>query len=91
MGILTVIKALFKNGEDSEYTQYTRVIKRMGYKKDVDGGFIKESSQGRTSIWIQGEGIKIKVYGGGYAESDFLPYPIDDMEKLKQFIRSNQL
>jgi hypothetical protein len=91
MRILKFLKALFKNGEDAEYTQYARVIKRMGYKMDVDGGFIKENSQGRTSIWIQGEGIKIRVYGGGYAESDFLRYPIDDMEKLRRFIRSNQL
>jgi hypothetical protein len=35
-------------------------------------------------------GVHIKVYGYGYGESDFLPGPIDDLDRLKRFIESNQ-
>jgi hypothetical protein len=36
-------------------------------------------------------GVKIKVYEHGYAETDYLPAPFPNAETLKSFIRSNKL
>ena len=63
----------------------------MGFKKDADGSFISDGNTGRTTIWISSSGIKIKVYSGGYAESDFLPMENITIDKLKQFIQINAL
>ena len=63
----------------------------MGYKKEGEGAFVKEKSSGRTCIWIQGNGIKIKVYAYGYGESDFLPTDQLTVDRLKQFIGENEL
>lgn len=63
----------------------------MGYKYEDEDTFVKKSYNGRTIISLMDSGIKIKVYAYGYAESDFLPNPHIDQEKLKQFIRKNEL
>jgi hypothetical protein len=75
----------------SPYDICVKTIRRLGYIKDEPGYFVKNTSEGRTCIWISDVGIKIKAYGGGYGESDFLPAPLPDSVKLKKFIRENEL
>ena len=91
MGILNFISTLFKKEADSPYKICVKTIKKMGYKRDHEGSFYKESSYGRTTIWITDAGIKIKVYANDYAESDFLRAPYPDADTLRNFIRNNQL
>lgn len=88
--MIKFLKTLFSKKELTETEQAKRIIRRMGYKKDGGDTFVKEASHGKTMIWLINGGVKIKVYAGGYAESDFLSQPLEK-EKLKRFIRSNQL
>ena len=90
MNLSKFFKKLFSTEELNEYTKAKRTIKKMGYKSDGPDTFVKESRNGRTMIWITNNGVKIKVYTGGYAESDFLSKPLEK-EKLKNFINYNQL
>lgn len=90
MSIADVLNRLFTKTPASPFKEMEKMVKRMGYSDD-GGSFIKEGSTGRTTIWISEAGVKIKVYSGGYGESDFMPSPILDMAKLKTFIRSNEL
>lgn len=90
MRFLKFLKNLFSTKELTEYELAKRTIKKMGYKSDGSGAFVKDSREGRTMIWITNNGVKIKAYFGGYAESEFLPRPIDK-EKLKYFIKINQV
>lgn len=92
MGLFDFFTGLFRIGEPTPDKLAKRTIRKMGYKKDGEDTFVKEASNGRTMIWLMNNGgVKIKVYSGGYAESDFLPGPITDTKRLKQFIRDNEL
>ena len=91
MSLLTIIKSFFESKPKTPYEECVKIIRKMGYKRDGEGCFLKENSSGRTMIWVTENGIKIKVYAGGYAESDFLPAPLPNVEKLKRFIRENEL
>jgi hypothetical protein len=91
MSVLNFFSALLKRNPLTPYNVCENTIKKMGYKKDSEGCFLKENSSGRTMIWLSESGVKIKVYGGGYSESEFLPAPLPDTEKLKNFIRENEL
>lgn len=91
MQILNYLKSLFAKSPKTPYKQCERVIRKLGYKKEGDGTFIRESSSGRTIIWLYEDSVKIKVYAHGYAETDYLPAPLPDAETLKSFIRRNEL
>lgn len=91
MKIIELLANLFRNNELTPDQLVKRTIRKMGYKNEGDGTFLKESSNGRTMIWLMNNGIIIKVYSGGYGESDFLPGPVTDINRLKQFIRKNEL
>ena len=70
---------------------FEKTIKGMGYKTDGEKTFLKVNSGGRTYIWVNENGIKIKVYANGYGESDFLPSKLITIDSLKQFIKENEL
>ncbi len=91
MELFDFFTKLFRIGEPTPDKLAKRTIRKMGYKEDFDDTFVKDASNGTTMIWITNNGVKIKVYSGGYAESDFLPGPITDTKRLKQFIRDNEL
>lgn len=91
MNIPGLLKRLFSKREVSTYEIAVKTIRRMGFQHDGDHRYIKDASNGRTMIWFQGNGIKIKVYSGGYAESDFLPEEKINKESLIEFVRENQL
>jgi hypothetical protein len=91
MQLLNYLKSLFTKSPKTPYKQCEKVIRNLGYKKEGDGNFIRESSSGRTTIWLYENSVKIKVYAHGYAETDYLPAPLPDAETLKSFIRSNEL
>ena len=91
MKLVNYLKSLFTKSPKTPYKQCERVIRKLGYKKEDEGAFISESSSGTTMIWLSENGVKIKVYAHGYAESDYLPAPLPDSETLKSFIRRNEL
>ena len=91
MTALNYLINFFSKSPKTPYKQCERVIRKLGYKKEDEGTFISESSSGTTMIWLSENGVKIKVYAHGYAESDYLPAPLPDSETLKSFIRSNEL
>ena len=91
MKLLNYLKSLFTISPKTPYKQCERVIRKLGYKKEDEGTFIRESSSGRTTIWLYEDSLKIKVYAHGYAETDYLPAPLPDAETLKSFIRRNEL
>ena len=91
MSIKKFLLNLFNNASKSPKNEFERTIKKMGYKEDGINTYVKEKSSGRTYIWIQDSGIKIKVYAYGYGESDFLPSNQLTVDRLKQFIRENEL
>jgi hypothetical protein len=86
--MIKYIKSLFAN---SPYKECERVIRKLGYKKEEEGTFVREDYSGRTVIWLSENGVKIKVYAHGYGESDYLPAPLPDKETLRSFIRRNEL
>ncbi len=86
--MIKYIKSLFAN---SPYKECERVIRKLGYKKEEEGTFVREDYSGKTMIWLSENGVKIKVYAHGYGESDYLPAPLPDKETLRSFIRSNEL
>ena len=86
--MIKYIKSLFAN---SPYKECERVIRKLGYKKEEEGTFVREDYSGKTMIWLSENGVKIKVYAHGYGESDYLPAPLPDKETLRSFIRRNEL
>lgn len=91
MGLFDFLTGLFRIGEPTPYKLAKKTIRKMGYKKEGEETFVKEVSNGRTIIWLMNNGVKIKVYSRGYTDSDFLPGPITNAKRLKQFIRDNEL
>ena len=91
MILINYLKDLFATTPKTPYKQCEKVIRKLGYKNEGDGTFIRESSSGRTTIWLYKDSVKIKVYAHGYAETDYLPAPLPDVETLKSFIRRNEL
>lgn len=91
MSILNFLNRFITREPESTYNICEQTLRKMGYKKNGDDSFLRENSSGRTMVWLSESGAKIKVYGGGYGESDFLPAPLDDIEKFKKFIRENEL
>lgn len=86
--MIKYIKSLFAN---SPYKECERVIRKLGYKKEEEGTFVREDYSGKTMIWLSENGVKIKVYAHGYGESDYLPAPLPNKETLRSFIRRNEL
>jgi hypothetical protein len=91
MSILNNVISIFSKSPKTPYQQCERVIRKLGYKKEDEGTFISESSSGTTMIWLSENGVKIKEYAHGYAETDYLPAPLTEAETLKSFIRCNEL
>lgn len=91
MNILEILKTLFTKSPNTPYKECEKTIRKLGYKKEDEGTFVREDYSGRTMIWLSEKGVKIKVYANGYAESDFLPAPLPDKATLRSFIRSNEL
>ena len=91
MKLVNYLKSLFTKSTNTPFKECERTIRKLGYKKEDEGTFIRESSSGRTTIWLYEDSVKIKVYAHGYAESDYLPAPLPDAETLKSFIRRNEL
>jgi hypothetical protein len=91
MSILNNLISIFSKSPKTPYKQCESVIRKLGYKKKGEGTFISESSSGTTMIWLSENGVKIKVYAHGYAETDYLPAPLPDAETIKSFIRRNEL
>lgn len=91
MSLSKYIINIFKTTPITPFKVCERTIRKLGYKKEDEGTFIRESSSGRTTIWLYENSVKIKVYAHGYAETDYLPAPLPDVETLKSFIRRNEL
>ncbi len=93
MKIIEFIKRLFRVKKKLRPKEQNceQVFRRLGYRKSGPASWQRLNGPCRTIITRMNGGIHIKVYGYGYAESDFLPGPIDDMEKLKRFIWENQV
>jgi hypothetical protein len=91
MKIIKLLTGLFRKREMSNDDLIKKTIRKMGYKNQGSGTFVYESQSGRTMIWLVEDGVQIKVYAHGYSESDFLPGPVTDMEKLKKFISQNEV
>ena len=91
MNILTNLKTFFSNKSDSLKLNCEKIIKRLGFKKDEQGSFVNKTLSGRTMIWLSEKGLKIKVYAHGYGETDFLPSPLEDKNRIVNFIRENEL
>ncbi len=91
MNILKILNSLYTKSPKTPYKQCEKVIRKLGYKKEDEGTFISESFSGTTMIWLSENGVKIKVYAHGYAETDYLPAPLPDAETLRSFIRRNEL
>ena len=91
MKLFKIISSLFTREPKSPMNEIEKTIRRMGYKAEGENTFVKINSSGRTYIWNQENGIKIKVYSNGYGESDFLPSIHITVDRLKQFIRENEL
>lgn len=90
MSILNYLKDIFTKDPKTPYKRWEKIITKLGYKKGRNDVFVKESSIGRTMIWLSENGVKIKVYAHDYGESDFLPASLADAATLKSFIRSNE-
>ncbi|WP_033959936.1 hypothetical protein [Psychroserpens jangbogonensis] len=88
MKLFAFLKNIFVKASNNPFE---KKIRKMGYKKEKDGTFLKLSHGGRTMIWLSSQGVKIKVYASGYGESDFLPYSILDEDRLERFILENEL
>jgi hypothetical protein len=91
MKLFSYFKSLLTKTPITPYKVCEKTIRRLGYKKEHEGTFIREGLSGRTMIWLSEKGVKIKVYAHGYAETDYLPAPLPDAETLKKFIRRNEL
>ncbi|MEC4050100.1 hypothetical protein OX284_011715 [Flavobacterium sp. SUN046] len=91
MKLTNILKSVFSKSQNTPYKECERTIKKLGYKKQDQGVFVRDSSSGRTTIWLYEDSVKIKVYASGYAESDYLPAPLPDAETLRSFIRRNEL
>ncbi|MFM7767042.1 MAG: hypothetical protein ACKO9S_04175 [Bacteroidota bacterium] len=91
MKIITLIKRLLQPKELSWEEKSERLFRKMGYHQLENGMWQSINGNCRTMITLMNGGVHIKVYGYGYGESDFLPGPVEDMEKLKRFIRSNEV
>ena len=91
MNLTDKLKSLFTKSQKNPYKVCEKTIRRMGYKKEDEGTFVKEDYSGTTMVWLSEKGVRIKVYANGYGESDFLPAPLPDAATLKSFIRSNEL
>lgn len=90
MALVDIFTNLFSKKEVSEDEKVIKTIRRMGYKGE-GGSYVKNSSNGVTILTIMVTGIKLKIYTPGFSESEFLPGPFPDMERVKKFIRSNEL
>ena len=91
MKITEILTNLFCRKEKTPLDQVKKTIRKMGFKYEDEDNYVKKSSGGRTIITLMESGIRIKVYSSGYGESDFLSNPVTDHQKLKQFIRENEL
>ena len=91
MKIIEKLTNLFCRKERTPLDEVKKTIRKMGYKYEDEDIYVKKSSGGRTIITLMESGIRIKVYSSGYGESDFLSNPEPDKEKLKNFIRENEL
>ncbi len=83
--------SLFSKKHDLTQKDIAAAIQRLGYKKDEENTFAKVTKTGRTMIWISNDGVKIKVYTSGYAESEFLHFPISNPKILRKFIKENEI
>ena len=91
MRLIEYIKSLFAQKELTHEQLCRKVVRKMGYRKQDTNMYRSKSYGGETYIWISEEGVRIKVYAQGYSESAFLKGPVTNPEKLREFIRYNQL
>ena len=91
MKIINFIKRLFVVRELTWDERVVQLLKNMDYKQVDPATWQMMNGPCHTRIIFMNGGVHIKVYGYGYGESDFLPGPIDDLERLKRFIESNQV
>ncbi len=66
-------------------------ILNLGYSRLNNETFIKESTNVQNLITLKNDGIKIRVWNSAYGESDFLRFPLTDINKLKLFIKKNEV
>ena len=88
MNILIWITSLLKRKPKSQVEMASRIVKRFGYTRTSDYSFYSDSYHGRTEIDIS-VGLKLKVYGNGFSETEFLKWPAVQ-QRIKEFIRYNQ-
>jgi hypothetical protein len=91
MKLLYKIINLFKKDKLNCIDRCKKTFRKMGFKKIDESSFEKSNSNGRTILILKENGLFIKVYAHGYGESDFLPNPLDDQERVINFINENQL
>jgi hypothetical protein len=70
---------------------YSGILKEFGYI--YLGGAIYEKNLRNCSaiVTLRNNGIHLKVYGFGYAESDFISNIGLDENKLRSFLRANSI
>lgn len=71
-----------------------KIIEKHDYRKDQDNFYVKMSKRVegcQTVIWIEEGFIRIKAYGFGYGESDYLKRPFYDIELLEKLISENEV
>ena len=70
---------------------YSGIRKEFGY--NYLGGAIYEKHLGNCSaiVSLRNNGIHLKVYGFGYAESDFISNIGLNESKLRSFLRANSI
>lgn len=89
MRILSYFKSFFQGKPQSQEAIACRVVSKMGYMKIGNCSYERDSYHGRTLIDISGNGLKLKVYGNGFSESEFLKWPADK-KRIKEFVRMYQ-
>jgi hypothetical protein len=93
--MLNYLKNILKPKPLSNRDRCRKQIKKLGYvesRKDSDS-FHKRSNYGDNIISLINGGILFKIYfgNGPYTESEFLPSPLPDNNKLIHFINSNEI
>ena len=67
------------------------IFESFGYHHEEAGHFIKHRGQAFATLIIRETGISIKVYGSGYAESDFISSFNLTPENLLNWLKFNSI
>jgi hypothetical protein len=89
MNLLNKIKSIFVSDTPEYYRIAEKVILKMSFRKTSTCAYFRQSWSGEQLIYFMNGGMKIKTYGNGYSDSEFLNDPLDDKKKIENFVASN--